>query len=358
MNIPNFLLTLTNPKQLQKIDRYFLLNHPRFWVTKVHYVIYYGILANIILNLLIFAIINPKIIDEFIQYFIVLIMLIEAGIFMFWFDKQSVYNVEKEYGNTSSGIGFVEIIIYALCAVIITSSSLTMTTTAMYRTASLVGMEPSTQCFVQNTKQDTKQDTKSEREKLSAVAEKFETGTDANKNYYNGDVCKNIVNFINGNYDNNDSSYYLPYCIYWWLHTILLMWGIFLLVIRKYSDSGTYASIVFSSMLLIYGSIFCRLVLIEGRSLVLRILAMLLNILLFYQSIRLTKLRRFDDFKFINFAVLPIALGVLISFIVSFLPSHGFMKNTMALIIFFIFYIFVFPIYKASLNRTLALPKE
>ena len=39
MNIPNFLLTLANPKQLQKIDRYLLLNYPRFWVTKVHYVI-------------------------------------------------------------------------------------------------------------------------------------------------------------------------------------------------------------------------------------------------------------------------------------------------------------------------------
>jgi len=41
MNIPNFLRILTNPKQLQKIDRYLLLNYPRFWVTKVHYCIYY-----------------------------------------------------------------------------------------------------------------------------------------------------------------------------------------------------------------------------------------------------------------------------------------------------------------------------
>jgi membrane protein YdbS with pleckstrin-like domain len=84
----------------------------------------------------------------------------------------------------------------------------------------------------------------------------------------------------------------------------------------------------------------------------------LLNIVLFFQSTSLTMRRRFDNFQFISFAILPIALGVLISSIVSGSANSSFRTNTIALIMFFVFYIFIFPLYKLILNRTLALPKE
>ena len=336
-----------------------------------------------ILNLFVFAIINPKVIDEFIQYFIVLIMLIEAGIFIFWFVKQSVYNVEKEYGNTSSGVGLVEIIIYTLCAVIITSSSLTMTATAMYRTTSLVGMKPFplTQCTVQvsNLKKSGKhpamepitieQELIAVEQKPSSIVQKFEAVDQSTS--YNDYVCDDILNFISRGYREGHSYHgYLPYEIHWWFHTIFLMLGIFLLVIRKYSNWSTlgwtglyllslitasiFSGIVLSSLRLI-GSISEDLDKDESSWLIILII---LTMLLVWQSIRLTTLRRFDHFKFINFAVLPIALGVLISVIVLFFPGSSVMENTKVLVVFFVFYISVFPVYKAILNRTLALPKE
>lgn len=333
MNIPNFLRILTNPKQLQKIDRYLLLNYPRFWVTKVHYCIYYGLLVNLILNLFVFLTINPKIIDEFIQYFIVLIMFVEAGIFIFWIVKQSLYNVEKEYGNTSSGIGLLEIIIYTLCAVIITSSSLTMTATAMYRTASLVRMETSTECS-------------------EVEVSHFQTP-------YKDEVqvCRSMRDFLGGSSNYN---YFLPYEIHWFFHTIFLMLGIFLLVIRKYSNWATMGWIGLYVLALIIATIFLGIVLssLSQNELSWLIILILLNIVLFFQSTSLTMRRRFDNFQFISFAILPIALGVLISSIVSGSANSSFRTNTIALIMFFVFYIFIFPLYKLILNRTLALPKE
>ncbi|MDY7047230.1 MAG: hypothetical protein RPG89_01020 [Microcystis panniformis WG22] len=332
MNIPNCLRILTNPKQLQKIDRYLLLNYPRFWVTKVHYCIYYGLLVNLILNLFVFLTINPKIIDEFIQYFIVLIMFVEAGIFIFWIVKQSLYNVEKEYGNTSSGIGLLEIIIYTLCAVIITSSSLTMTATAMYRTASLVRMERSTQC--------------------SEVISHFQTPYK-----YEHEVCESMKDFLGGSSNYN---YFLPYEIHWFFHTIFLMLGIFLLVIRKYSNWATMGWIGLYVLALIIATIFLGIVLssLSPNELPWLTILIVLNIVLFFQSTSLTMRRRFDNFQFISFAILPIALGVLISSIVFGSLSNNFRANTIALIMFFVFYIFIFPLYKLILNRTLALPKE
>lgn len=333
MNIPNFLRILTNPKQLQKIDRYLLLNYPRFWVTKVHYCIYYGLLVNLILNLFVFLTINPKIIDEFIQYFIVLIMFVEAGIFIFWIVKQSLYNVEKEYGNTSSGIGLLEIIIYTLCAVIITSSSLTMTATAMYRTASLVRMETSTGCS-------------------EVEVSHFQTP-------YKDEVqvCRSMRDFLDGSSNYN---YFLPYEIHWFFHTIFLMLGIFLLVIRKYSNWATMGWIGLYVLALIIATIFLGIVLssLSQNELSWLIILILLNIVLFFQSTSLTMRRRFDNFQFISFAILPIALGVLISSIVFGSVNNSFRTNTIALIMFFVFYIFIFPLYKLILNRTLALPKE
>ena len=336
MNIPNFLRILTNPKQLQKIDRYLLLNYPRFWVTKVHYCIYYGLLVNLILNLFVFLTINPKIIDEFIQYFIVLIMFVEAGIFIFWIVKQSLYNVEKEYGNTSSGIGLLEIIIYTLCAVIITSSSLTMTATAMYRTASLVRMETSTECS-----------------EVSEVISHFQTPYSG----YTVLVCMSMKDFLGGSSDGN---YFLPYEIHWFFHTIFLMLGIFLLVIRKYSNWATMGWIGLYVLALIIATIFLGIVLssLSQNELSWLIILILLNIVLFFQSTSLTMRRRFDNFQFISFAILPIALGVLISSIVFGSANSSFRTNTIALIMFFVFYIFIFPLYKLILNRTLALPKE
>lgn len=116
-----------------------LLNYPRIWISKIHYVFYYGVWANVILNFLVFIFFSESsqshLIDEFISFIIFIVMLIEVGAFFYWFLKQCLFNIEKEYGNFHFTDGIVEIVIYTICTLIIISSSLTMTATAIHRVA-------------------------------------------------------------------------------------------------------------------------------------------------------------------------------------------------------------------------------
>ena len=113
-----------NPKFLQKLDKYLLLNYPRIWVTKIHYVFYYGLLANIILNLLIFFLIQPNQINKFIGFIMTLVMLAELVAFVYWFRRQCLFNLEQDCGDTNWINEFLGIIIYSFCILLIVSSSL------------------------------------------------------------------------------------------------------------------------------------------------------------------------------------------------------------------------------------------
>ena len=39
---------IINPKFLQDIDQTYLLNHPRLWASRIHYLIYYSIICSIV----------------------------------------------------------------------------------------------------------------------------------------------------------------------------------------------------------------------------------------------------------------------------------------------------------------------
>ncbi|NEP89666.1 MAG: hypothetical protein F6K18_24100 [Okeania sp. SIO2C2] len=126
-----------NPGFIKRLDRYLLLNHPRLWISKIHYVFYYGLWANVILNFLVFIFFSESsqshLINEFISFIIVIVMLIELAAFVYWFLKQCLFNIEKEYGNFHFTDGIVEIVVYTMCTLIIISSSLTMTVTAIHK---------------------------------------------------------------------------------------------------------------------------------------------------------------------------------------------------------------------------------
>ncbi|MEA5622448.1 hypothetical protein [Nostoc sp. UHCC 0251] len=341
MKIFDLIFNLVNPKWLIKIDDYLLLNYPRFWVTKIHYVVYNGLLANIAFNLFVGTFLQPTEFDEFIWYFVIFVMFAEAGVFIFWFIQQSLYDVEKEYGDTSYKIGLVETLVYVLCTVIITSTSLTMTATAIHKTANVVGITSSTEC---NTSIN------------SSIGNKFSART-----YDESSICNDIKYFIQNRFSTDN---YRIYQTYDFLHIIFLNLGIFLLIIRKYSSWRILGWIGAYILLLIIMSIFFSTVLsaiISGFDLLRGSLIYLtiVNLFILLQSIRLIKTKIKNDFMLINFAILPLSLSILL-YVTNYAITQKFYlsKDTLLFVSIFVLYIFLSPLYKAVLNRTLVLPKE
>ena len=129
------ILALLNPKFLQKIDRYLLLHYPRLWATKFHYVIFYSLLANICASFLIVLI--PFRLGQLWSNsrLVTISFLAEIAVFLFWLNTQSLFSVEQEYGNTHYALGWMEAIIYTICAILIFSPATTMLVTGIYKTA-------------------------------------------------------------------------------------------------------------------------------------------------------------------------------------------------------------------------------
>ncbi|MDJ0509544.1 MAG: hypothetical protein QNJ64_09870 [Crocosphaera sp.] len=184
------------PKFLKKIDRYLLLNYPQIWITKIHYVLFYGLLVNITLNLLTRFFIKSNTIVDFFDNIIPYIMMFQAIFFLSWFYQQCWFSVDKEYGDTKNIDGFLQIVIYTICTLIIISSSLTMMTTAMYKVAN------TTPIISQNTNCNEQ---------------------------VNVTICNDIKEFITNNKKESDQR--LHYSIYYLLHTIFAIIGIILLII-------------------------------------------------------------------------------------------------------------------------------
>ena len=215
MKILDSILNLLNPKWLKKIDRYLLLNYPRFWVTKIHYVIYNGLLVNIVFNLFVFIFLDSTQIGEFLWYFVSFVMSCEIAVLIFWFIQQSLYNSENEYCNTHYTIELLETIICIICIIIISSTSLTTTATAIYKTANVVGITSSTQCN-------------------EAEISKFKVpivGSNPHKSYYSDNICRDIKYFLEDSFTPSDYRIYHAY--YWW-HMFFIYLGISLLIAKKY----------------------------------------------------------------------------------------------------------------------------
>lgn len=300
MKTPEMILNYINPKFLQKADRYLLLNYPRIWQTKIHYIFYYGILANVILNLLTFLFIKPYQIDEFIRVIILFIMIFEGGLCIGWFWLQFLFSVEKEYGNTTYYSRFLDIIIYTACTLTIISCSLTMTATAIYKVAYFdqpiinentdcgspyneLGLRYSDKSGIQYEKigitdyrdipllkEGKYQEVLRNNKKIIELKRKWEEKFDINKknlplllllsgenntiinddylstifskygsidrNYFRGDICFDVKAFIN---NENKASYELPYDYYFYFHTGFAILVVSFLIILKFGNEDS-----------------------------------------------------------------------------------------------------------------------
>lgn len=87
------------PIFLKKIDAYLLLNAPIIWISKIHYVLFFGILMWLFSALIGFIIpINLfQSQDLGVWYFLYTILAIIA--LCFWVYRNVIFNVEKKFGN-------------------------------------------------------------------------------------------------------------------------------------------------------------------------------------------------------------------------------------------------------------------
>lgn len=110
------LLNLLTPNFLKNLDNYFLLHHRLLWITKVHYVLYYGLLTTLAGSALIWA--YPLHTDSNLpEVGLILFISILCGlpVLAFWLYKQTLYSIEKNYGNLFPFIEQLRFGIYMVC---------------------------------------------------------------------------------------------------------------------------------------------------------------------------------------------------------------------------------------------------
>ena len=87
------------PKFLKQIDEYLLANYPMLWISKIHYVIWFGFLLYLFSGLLGYAMpINlTSSTDSGLWY--VLLTILSFILSWFWGYRYLIFNKEKNYGN-------------------------------------------------------------------------------------------------------------------------------------------------------------------------------------------------------------------------------------------------------------------
>ena len=410
MKTPRLIIGFFNPGFLKRLDRYLLLNHPRIWISKIYYVFYYGLLANIILNFLVFIFFSESsqshLIDEFINNIIFLVMLIEVVAFFYWFFKQCLFNIEKEHGNFHFTDGVVEIVIYTVCTIIIFSSSLTMTATAIHRVANNdkdAIIAHNTDCGL-NSWEFRRSDEKYQNQlKFSApdkspkiekelqaqisLLHKWQSKfcyNEGERCEYSASMCRDIQKFITNDtskFITNDTSYsyykQLRYDDNWLFQTICAILGIYFLIITKHSNPDIiglmicYIAIfaILSFFLDIFVSsadinffpfiaeIFFHIDPSSSSEQTLVGLIFVIVLFMIFVSIQLAKKRKYAKFIYINFLSLPLAVGVLI-FSLGLIAFPTIEELAWILIKFFLVYSCFMPLQKMVLNHVLSLPKE
>lgn len=87
------------PKFLRQIDEYLLANYPMLWISKIHYVLWFGFLLYLFSGLLGYAMpINlTSTTDSGLWY--VLLTILSFILSWFWAYRYLIFNKEKNYGN-------------------------------------------------------------------------------------------------------------------------------------------------------------------------------------------------------------------------------------------------------------------
>ncbi|PSB45503.1 hypothetical protein C7B80_16745 [Cyanosarcina cf. burmensis CCALA 770] len=122
-NITKYFIKVVNPKWLQKIDQNLLLNRPKFWSLKLHYVVYYALAGNLLIAFFvdIFPISSPSQLPNLLITGLVIIPIGETILLFYWLYIQFLLNGEKRYGYIRKRNGLLELFSYSVCLILITS---------------------------------------------------------------------------------------------------------------------------------------------------------------------------------------------------------------------------------------------
>ena len=410
MRIKQKFDNIYNPIWLINLDGYLLLNYPRLWVTKLHYVFYYGLLINVVLFLLVWIAIKPHQLDEFINWIIPLVMVIELFIFIFWFFKQLQFNVEKEFGDTNYIANFLAIVFYIICTLIIISPSFFMTLSAIHTVARTAEIDTNTNCLqyffneksvlLASTLEKKNIQKRLEEYSIFFFYEKDTIGFSklldipTKEVFYISDVisfCESIKSFNNKNeaiqrshqirviLSKQQYLFSLRQLFYYPMHfllcTLLSILGILFLIIRKNSNWKIIGYIIL--YIIVFLTIFAvASVLIDqlafnldfinleywkindNNEKIVLILLSFVSFVMLCQSIFLTFTKKYNYFAYISTLSLPIAIYIFIFMIGLFKYESDYREITKLLIISFIPYLFIYPLHKKILVRALSLPKK
>jgi len=136
------LLNLFTPKFLKNLDSYFLLNHRLLWITKVHYVLYYAVLAALGSSALVWA--YPLHTDSSLlegSFVLFIAVLISLPAMVFWVYKQTIYSMEKNYGNLFPFMEQLRFGAYMLCFAVFVGLPIYFTSLVEGKIASLESSE-------------------------------------------------------------------------------------------------------------------------------------------------------------------------------------------------------------------------
>lgn len=87
------------PPFLKRLDQYLLLNHPLIWISKIHYILFYGILLNAVSALIGLALPLDLMYPQDLALWYFLFSVISVVVLCFWIYRVVIFNVEKKFGN-------------------------------------------------------------------------------------------------------------------------------------------------------------------------------------------------------------------------------------------------------------------
>lgn len=129
------------PGFMKALDRYLLVNHPHVWITRVHHVLFFAVIINIVAALLglVFPISLMQVVDIDMWFgFFTIISIVCMAI---WVYRFVLFNVEKNFGNRSWAQEFLNFFLALICVLSLSCLPFTFTKVLNEKTANLVANE-------------------------------------------------------------------------------------------------------------------------------------------------------------------------------------------------------------------------
>ena len=316
----------------------------------------------------------PDQIDELTQFLVLFLFFFEIGAFFFWMFRQSIFNLEKEYGEQKHFFkrNVLEIIIYAFCIFIIFSPSVVIPLSAMYKISYELGINKNTSCTTENfvsqltTYRDVPRYYNSANE-IERERERIAVKT-----------CSDIQYFVTGvdSYDEDKVSERLPYDVYMFIQIFFISTiGIPVLIVQKYGDWRVVAwmslytfilSAFITPFLIIFDTLSVYIpdldfgkISLDGTNGNFFVIILAIAFLIFFQSIRIFKRNSYSLILVVNCGILTsllnlLLLGILIAHEDYQDPAH-FLPYFLG---FLVIYACLFSFQKKMLLRNFSLPKR